>query len=67
MKRVCENCIDYEGSVFSGMCKINPPVILQNRMEPKWKHTEEVGVWPEVNAYDWCGQFFSKEMIPCEK
>ncbi|WP_174290912.1 hypothetical protein [Sphingomonas bacterium] len=47
----CENCrfFDATASADLGLCRYNPPI-----SQPSG---DTAGVWPKVEANDWCGHF----------
>lgn len=47
----CAKCkfFDAEASAELGLCRYNPPI-----SQPSG---ESAGVWPKVEAGDWCGHF----------
>ena len=47
----CAKCtfFDKEGSAELGLCRYNPPI-----SQPSG---DTAGVWPKVEANDWCGHF----------
>ena len=47
----CAKCkfFDAEASAELGLCRYNPPI-----SQPSG---EQAGVWPKVEASDWCGHF----------
>lgn len=47
----CEKCryFDAQASGSLGLCRYNPPISQPNG--------ETAGVWPKVEARDWCGHF----------
>ena len=47
----CENCrfFDTAASADLGLCRYNPPI-----SQPSG---DAAGVWPKVEANDWCGHF----------
>lgn len=62
---VCESCRFYDehktnggaSAGNEGLCRFNPPV---SQPEPKGH-----GLWPVVDAKDWCGHF-SPDVMPAE-
>lgn len=62
---VCESCRFYDehktnggaSAGNEGLCRFNPPV---SQPEPQGH-----GLWPVVDAKDWCGHF-TPEMMPAE-
>jgi hypothetical protein len=47
----CAKCqyFDADGSASLGLCRYNPPI-----SQPSG---DAAGVWPKVEATDWCGHF----------
>lgn len=47
----CSKCMffDAEASSALGLCRYNPPI-----SQPSG---DSAGVWPKVEAQDWCGHF----------
>jgi len=57
MNTSCTNCVFFEEHVVNGgrtpteagLCRFNPPVSQPG--------SDARGLWPVVNATDWCGHF----------
>ena len=56
----CEYCKWFEKHSEHGkrgLCRVNPPIMIQ--MANRHLEYDEIslGVWPDVDISDWCGKF----------
>lgn len=68
MEQQCQNCKNFKffhPDSPAGMCRAHPPVVLQ-AIEGSDLPANPVTHWPEVDAEDWCGEWFvsEKDRIP---
>ena len=59
MEPKCKDCKFFDDMIMSvGLCRHDTPMMAYSDDDPF------NAVWPEVNNYDWCGEFQEKETCP---
>lgn len=53
-EEMCENCRFYSGTMYSGVCNYNPPVVVGHRNGQAWSFV------PRVKSDHFCGMHVMK-------